>query len=274
MSEFPLDEERESAILKKKILKNKYPSNPLEIITKFKNLKKGQIVKLIISLLIIALFAVFNNMEILGNPTPDNQCYYDVLHEWVIPLNKLYRGNKIYRTVLTIIGSVLLDLVYIINYFCWGVYAVDWRYGVSTMCFYGIRYILQETIRMKYPDRLFFEYPGFPSIVVGYIQGSDFFFSGHCGFPIIGATEFIWLKKYYFSAYFVFVSFVEFFLMINCREHYTIDIIAGVVFSHYITILCREWVKSIYDNIKFLDKLKMQNREELKRIGSDFDIGD
>ena len=274
MSEFPLDEERESAILKKKILKNRYPSNPLEIITKFKNLKKGQIVKLFISLLIIALFAVFNNMQILGNPTPDNQCYYDVLHEWVIPLNKLYRGNKIYRTVLTIIGSVLLDLVYIINYFCWGVYAVDWRYGVSTMFFYGIRYILQETIRMKYPDRLFFEYPGFPSIVVGYIQGSDFFFSGHCGFPIIGMMEFIWLKKYYFSAYFAFVSFVEFFLMINCREHYTIDIIVGVVFSHYITILCRLWVRSIYDNIKFLDKLKMQNREELKRIGSDFDIGD
>ena len=274
MSEIPVDEEKEAAILKDIIIKKKYPTNPLKVINEFKKLKKEQIIKLSICAVIVILFAIFNNIKIIGNPTPDNQCYYDVLHEWAKTLNNFYRGNKPYRTILTIMGSITIDIVYIINYFCWGVYAVDWRYGLTTMCFYGIRYIMQETIRLKYPDKLFFEYPGFPSIVVAYIQGSDFFFSGHCGFPIIGAMEFIWLKKYYFAAYFVFVSFVELFLMINCREHYTIDIIVGIVFSHYITILCREWIKGIYDHFNFLNRLKLQNREELKRIGSDFDIGD
>jgi hypothetical protein len=228
MSEIPVDKEKETAILKDIIIKKKYPTNPLKVINEFKKLKKEQIIKLSICGVIVILFATFNNINIIGNPTPDNQCYYDVLHEWVKPLNNFYRGNKPYRTIITIMGSITIDIVYIINYFCWGVYAVDWRYGLTTMCFYGIRYIMQETIRLKYPDKLFFEYPGFPSIVVAYIQGSDFFFSGHCGFPIIGAMEFIWLKKYYFAAYFVFVSFVELFLMINCREHYTIDIIATI----------------------------------------------
>ena len=269
-----LQEEREETILNKKTSKKYYPPSPLNMIKDFKNLRKEQIIKLLISIIIIALFGIFNNIQIIGNPTPDNQCYYDVVHEWVRPLNDYYRGNKLYRTILTIMASVCIDIVYLICYFCWGVYAIDWRYGITTMLFYLPRYIIQETIRMKYPDRLFFEYPGFPSIVVGYIQGSDFFYSGHCGFPIIGMIEFIWYKKYYFAAYFGFVSFVELFLMINCREHYTIDIIVGIIFAHYITIITKDWIKSIYDSIDFINKLKTQNREELKRIGAEFDVGD
>ena len=275
MSEITMEnEEKEEAILNTKLFKRNYPTNPLDIFKEFKNLKKDQKIKLSICGVIILLFIIFNNIQIIGNPIPDNQCYYDVIHEWVRPLNNFYRGNKIYRTILTIMSSVTIDIVYLINYFCWGVYAIDWRYGLTTMLFYLPRYIVQETIRMTYPDKLFFEYPGFPSIVVGYIQGSDFFFSGHCGFPIIGMIEFIWLKKYYFAAYFGFVSFVEIFMMINCREHYTIDIIVGIIFAHYITILSREWIKKIYDHFSFLNELKTQNREELKRIGFDFDIGD
>ena len=275
MSEITMEnEEKEEAILNTKLFKRNYPTNPLDIFKEIKNLKKDQKIKLSICGVIILLFIIFNNIQIIGNPIPDNQCYYDVIHEWVRPLNNFYRGNKIYRTILTIMSSVTIDIVYLINYFCWGVYAIDWRYGITTMLFYLPRYIIQETIRMKYPDRLFFEYPGFPSIVVGYIQGSDFFYSGHCGFPIIGMIEFIWYKKYYFAAYFGFVSFVELFLMINCREHYTIDIIVGIIFAHYITIITKDWIKSIYDSIDFINKLKTQNREELKRIGAEFDVGD
>ena len=133
---------------------------------------------------------------------------------------------------------------------------------------------MNESTRLRCPDLLYFPYPGFPSVVVGYIQGSDFFFSGHCGFPIISMMEFIWMKKFLLAAYAAIVSCIEIFLMEVSREHYTIDIIVGVIFSHYITILGREIIKFIYDKIKFLNKLKNENREELKRIGSTLDVGD
>ena len=55
---------------------------------------------------------------------------------------------------------------------------------------------------------------------------------------------------------------------------YFIDIYFGVIFSHYITILSRNWIKAIYDKIEFINKLKQQNREELKRIGSTLDVVD
>ena len=71
---------------------------------------------------------------------------------------------------------------------------------------------MNESTRLTTPNLLYFPYPGFPSIVVGYLQGSDFFFSGHCGFPIINMMEYIWMKKYWFAAYCAFVDLVEIFL--------------------------------------------------------------
>ena len=110
--------------------------------------------------------------------------------------------------------------------------------------------------------------------MISYVQGSDFFWSGHCGFPIIGMMEFFWVKKYYLAGYCAFVSIFEFFIMLNCREHYTIDIIFGIIFGHYISIIGRKWIDNLYDYFDFLKKIKFENKKEIKRIGTYFYIGD
>ena len=252
-----------------------FPSNPKDVIYAFGSLKKPQIIKLSISGIIIILFAIFNNVQVIGNPTPDNNCYYDVVHDWAKPLNYYFRGNEGFNKFLCILGSLTIDILFLISYYTWAIYSIDWRFGINTMLFYGVRYILNEVARLDAPNLMYFPYPGFPSIVVGYIQGSDFFFSGHCGFPVVCMMEFIWLKKFWIAGYALCVTCVEFLLMcLTSREHYTIDIIVGIIFGHYISIIGRDWIKFIYDKIGFLKKLKMQNREELKRIKLDWDIGD
>ena len=252
-----------------------FPSNPKDVINTFGSLKKPQIIKLSISGIIIILFAIFNNVQVIGNPTPDNNCYYDVVHDWAKPLNYYFRGNEGFNKFLCILGSLTIDILFLISYYTWAIYSIDWRFGINTMLFYGVRYILNEVARLDAPNLMYFPYPGFPSIVVGYIQGSDFFFSGHCGFPVVCMMEFIWLKKFWIAGYALCVTCVEFLLMcLTSREHYTIDIIVGIIFGHYISIIGRDWIKFIYDKIGFLKKLKMQNREELKRIKLDWDIGD
>ena len=266
--------EEKETILEKPVQMKTFPSNPKEVFKAFTNLKSPQIIKLILSAIIIILFGIFNNIKIIGNPQPNNECYEDIFHGWTNPLNYYFRGNDAFRIFFSILGSLTIDILFFISYFSWAIYAVDWRYGANTMFFYGIRYIMNESTRLRTPDLLYFPYPGFPSVVVGYIQGSDFFFSGHCGFPIISMMEFIWMKKFWLAAYSACVSCVEIFLMTISREHYTIDIIVGVIFSHYITIHGRKWIQIIYNRFKFLDKLKKENREELRRINKDWDVGD
>ena len=60
-------------------------------------------------------------------------------------------------------------------------------------------------------------------------------------------------------------------MCVSSYEHYTIDIIVGIIFSHYITIQGRYIVKYVYDKFKMLDRLKQKNRAELKRIKIDWD---
>ena len=270
-------EEKEEKIKKsekKDYCQRPYPTNPLQVFKDIKNLNKNKIIKLIICLIIIILFAIFNNIEILSSPMPSNLCYKDVILDWCRPLNNFFRGNDIYRIFTTILGSLLLDIVYTICFVSWAFYSPDWGYPANVFFFYFFRGIMQQVLVLGCPDLLYFKYPYFPSIVVGYIQGTDFFWSGHCGFPLIGMMEFIWLKKYYYAGFFAFASFFEIFLMINSREHYTIDIIFGVLFAHYMTFHGRSWTKYIYNRFKFLNNLKIENKKELARIGVDFDRGD
>ena len=267
-------EEKQKQSENKEQFQTSYPTNPLEVFKEINNLNKKKIIKLIICLIIIILFGVFNNIEILPSPMPENLCYTDVVLDWCRPINIFFRGNDVYRIIITILGSLFLDIVYIICFVSWAIYSPDWGYPANVFFFYFFRGIMQQVLVMGLPDLLYFKYPYFPSIVVGYIQGSDFFWSGHCGFPIIGMMEFIWLKKYYFAGFFVFSSFFEAFFMMNSREHYTIDIIFGLLFSHYITFHGRNWTKYIYDHIKFLNNLKIENKKELEKIGVDFDRGD
>ena len=253
----------------KKHFRKEYPSNPLEVAKELINLKYVQKAKLIISFIIIILFAIFNNIKIIRNPFPLNKCYYDTFLEWTKSLNSFFRSNDIYRIILTIIGSILLDIVFIVGLSYWALYAIDWRLAVNLILFYSIRGIIQQLLILDCPELLYFKYPNFPSIVVGYVQGSDFFFSGHCGFPIVVMMEFIWLKKFYFAGFCAFVTIFEAFLMFNCREHYTIDIIIGIIFAHYICIYGKLLINYIYKKSDFLDKLKNENEKELKRIAYD-----
>ena len=263
------DDKNISLIDNKAKLKKEYPSNPLEIIKELANLNKSQKIKLLISSIIIIIYAILNNIQILKSPKPTNNCYYDGILEWTLPLNSYYRSNDIYRVIITIAGSLLLDTVFIMNCTYWAVYAIDWRFAANVSFFYFFRGIVQQIIIFGYPDLLYFKYPNFPSIVVGYIQGSDFFFSGHCGFPIVAMMEFFWLKKYFLAGFCAFVTIFETFLMVNSREHYIIDIIIGVIFAHYISVHGKIWINKIYGYSNFLNELKIENIKELKRINAE-----
>jgi hypothetical protein len=101
---------------------------------------------------------------------------------------------------------------------------------------------------MKYPEGYLWEYPGFPSITVSYLKTNDFFFSGHVGLPILLGLEFKYIKHYYMFLFCLFTCAFEAFTMIAMRGHYSIDIIAGVIFAHYTYILVSQYIQYLDDS--------------------------
>ena len=119
--------EEKEKILYKSNIPNAIPSNPKTVLKEFLSLKKPQIIKLSISCIIIILFGIFNNIQIIGNPIPENNCYVDVVHDWFKPLNYYFRGNKAFSSFLCIFGSLSIDILFLISYYSWAIYSIDWR---------------------------------------------------------------------------------------------------------------------------------------------------
>lgn len=108
---------------------------------------------------------------------------------------------------------------------------------------------------MSYPEGFIWEYPGFPSIMVSYLKTNDFFYSGHVGLPVLLMCEFYILKYYYMFGFCIATFFIEFFTMLATRGHYTIDLITGAIFAHYI-------FQNVERNIHYLDKLTFTKMEK------------
>jgi len=118
---------------------------------------------------------------------------------------------------------------------------------------------------MSYPEGYIWEYPGFPSLMVSYLKTNDFFYSGHVGLPIILMSEFYVLKRFNMFGFCIFTFFIEAFTMIATRGHYSIDLITGAIFAHYI-------FQNVEKNIHYIDSLtigktendfKLNNGEEM-----------
>lgn len=114
---------------------------------------------------------------------------------------------------------------------------------------------------MSFPEGFIWEYPGFPSIMVSYLKTNDFFYSGHVGLPVLLMCEFHILKRYYMFAFCILTFFIEAFTMIATRGHYTIDLITGAIFAHYI-------FQNVNKHIHYVDKLTFTKMEKETHEGN------
>ena len=131
--------------------------------------------------------------------------------------------------------------------------------------FYSVRAILQVVWKVEYPEGYNWGFPGFLSIFVPYGETADFFYSGHVGICMLFFLEFSAIGWDYMAYYSLFTLFVEAFTMVVLRAHYTMDMIAGVVFAHYFWILSEKYSFTI-DWWLFkipLDKRMAKNRPEM-----------
>ena len=215
--------------------------------------------------IIVGTFLIINGVYALVMPrNPDLKCLDDKLFTLTAPLNEFFYNNKAYRNALLITSSVCIDLVTITIAFYWLFFTKSWRMIAAILMFYGCRAVIQMVFQFSFPEGFIWEYPGFPSLVVNYDRTNDFFYSGHVGMPLIAALE--WRKNGYKMPAIacIFASCFEGFTVFITRVHYTIDIIAGVVFAHYFYMIS-DWLFSTYID-KMLGLQDKQNNKD-KKLG-------
>jgi len=188
----------------------------------------------------IFVFGVVIGVLLFGRfsvPSNEVACVQDKLFELLEPITRWLiatPGNEGWRNAFQILDSALIDIVFLGTLGYWIFYGKSSRLIVVYALFYGIRAVIQQLFYLPFPDMYWWYDPGFPSLVVPYGRGSDFFFSGHSGFVLICFME--WRRlgfkklKWFCGA----VLALTVLTLLVYRIHYIIDIFTGVFFADYI----------------------------------------
>jgi hypothetical protein len=161
----------------------------------------------------------------------------DEVFERTEALNQYFLSNKDQRNILLIVCSFMLDVSMLVGLFRWCFFGSSWQVVMAAMVFYGFRFAIQGVWFVQYPDGYNWAYPGVMSIFVPYGETADFFYSGHVGVCLLMYLSFADAQWYYWSYFALLTLFMQFFMMIALRSHYTVDMVAGIIFAHYFYLL-------------------------------------
>lgn len=123
-----------------------------------------------------------------------------------------------------------------------GVFGPTLRPFLGLLLVFGARQVCQKLCALKPPPGLLWRHPGFPSLLVTYDVGNDFFFSGHTAISALAALELARLSPALGVAGGV-LTLAEIAVVIVLRAHYTMDIFAALT-AAYCAASAAAWISA------------------------------
>jgi hypothetical protein len=152
----------------------------------------------------------------------------DALHTLTAGLNSYFYHAPTAANALLILSSGLIDGL--------GIFLLArWLFGPSVRPFLGLvmllglRQVMQSICALPAPPNMIWHYPGFPSLLVTYNVGNDFFFSGHTAIAVFGGIELARVGKRWLTILAVVIVCFEVATVLILRAHYTMDVFTGLL---------------------------------------------
>jgi len=160
----------------------------------------------------------------------------DRLFSATAPMNLYLHAHPLAANVLLIVSSGIIDLL--------GIFLLSkWIFGASVRPFLGLvivlglRQITQALVALPTPPSAIWHYPGFPSLLVTYGVGNDYFFSAHTAICVVAITEIARAGQRWLTGLGVLIAIFEILIVLTLRVHYTMDVFTGVVTGLYAAYL-------------------------------------
>jgi PAP2 superfamily protein len=185
----------------------------------------------------IALGIWFWTQSLIAQRAAPTSGVGDALHTLTAGLNSYFYHSPAAANALLIFSSALIDAL--------GIFLlVRWLFGPSVRPFLGLvlllglRQILQAICALPAPPNMIWHYPGFPSLLVTYNVGNDFFFSGHTAIAVFGGIELARLGKRWLTIVAAGIVFFEILTVLVLRAHYTMDVFTGMLAAIVVAQFC------------------------------------
>jgi hypothetical protein len=190
-----------------------------------------------VALTAIALVIWFWTQSLIAHRAAPASGIGDALHTLTGGLNSYFNHSPTAANALLILSSAIIDAL--------GIFLLGrWLFGPSVRPFLGLvlllglRQILQAICALSAPPNMIWHYPGFPSLLVTYSVGNDFFFSGHTAIAVFGGIELARLGKRWLAIVAVAIVLFEIATVLILRAHYTMDVFTGILAALCVARVC------------------------------------
>jgi PAP2 superfamily C-terminal len=168
----------------------------------------------------------------------------DALHTLTAGLNSYFYHSPAAANALLIISSALIDGLALFLLGRW-LFGPSVRPFLGLVLLLGLRQIMQAICALPAPPNMIWHYPGFPSLLVTYNVGNDFFFSGHTAIAVFGGIELACLGKRWLTIAAVGIVLFEIATVLILRAHYTMDVFTGLLAAICVAQLCTKISQSL-----------------------------
>lgn len=177
---------------------------------------------------------------------PHGSNFYDkILEEYLNNINLALCKNMYLRDFSMLLSFLSLDTLFVIFIILF-IYNGKLEYvSLNFLLFYGIRGILLNLFEFNILENYVFGNPPFYSIITPWGRAADFFYSGHTGCALILSLfilEYGHVKLFYFG---LVITFIQGYVMMILKAHYSIDIIVGFIAAHYFYFISADIVNAI-----------------------------
>jgi len=152
----------------------------------------------------------------------------DRLHILLNPLTQWLAHHDNWANLLLIVTSAIIDALGCHLLFS-GVTGPTVRPLLALALTFTLRQLCQALIALPPPPQMIWRDPGFPSLLVTYQTGNDFFFSGHTAIAVYGAAELCRSKRPWIKVVAIFIATIEALTVLLLRAHYTMDALTAVL---------------------------------------------
>jgi hypothetical protein len=166
--------------------------------------------------------------QIKARGLPDGQSINDGLLEVTEPLHEHFYRHPQSANALLIVSSLIIDAVGI-SLLLWSIVGPSIRPFIGLLVLFLLRQVCQVTCALPAPPGMIWRDPGFPSLLVTYDVGNDFFFSGHTALAVFGAIELARTRRPLAVALGLLIAMFQVVAVVVLRAHWTMDVYAGVV---------------------------------------------
>ena len=186
-------------------------------------------------LLVLLVFLFINTTNGFALVKNEVICVEDHILDFTGKINNYLLNHEKLRIFLVILTSLGLDILMISFMIIWTIKGKSWQPIISYFTYFLLFILAQSIFQRRSPTNYLMNFPGFPSIFVHY--NNNPFFAYFVGLPVIAGIELNHLKLKKLSILCFSFCLVESMLMIILRGYYIIDIIAGIIFAHYCSLI-------------------------------------